>query len=293
MDSREDLVTVGLDGSAESLSAARWAAAEAHRLGCALHLLHAWVLLASAPQGIPAERDQNFWAEHIVHDAAKELHRLHPDLRITEGLVAEEASAALLEAAEQSRMLVLGSRGLGTMESFFLGDTSLHVTVHADQPVVLVRAVPEVEESPPSAETIGVVLGLSLHGSGDSLLRFSFDAAAGRRMPLYVVHGKTLPLTAHTPWGVKPDTAEEHRREAETRLTEALRPWRERYPQVRVVDSVRLESPAHAVMRAARDADLLVVGRRRHHRPLTPHLGAVAQAAVHHAGCPVAVVPHD
>lgn len=71
----------------------------------------------------------------------------------------------------------------------------------------------------------------------------------------------------------------------------ALRPWREKYPQVDVADSIRLASPSKAVVQAAEGAVLLVVGRREHR--LAPHLGPVAQAAIHHGRCPVAVVPHD
>jgi nucleotide-binding universal stress UspA family protein len=81
--------------------------------------------------------------------------------------------------------------------------------------------------------------------------------------------------------------------DAEKLLSQTLRPWRDRFPQVDVTDGTALVSPAKAVVRAAEGADLLVVGRRRHRRPLAPHLGPVAQAAVHHARCPVAVVPHD
>ena len=60
-----------------------------------------------------------------------------------------------------------------------------------------------------------------------------------------------------------------------------------------VTDSIALESPAKAVVQAAEGAGLLVVGRRRHHRVPAPRLGPVTHAAIHHARCPVAVVPHD
>ncbi|WKX69114.1 universal stress protein [Streptomyces sp. XD-27] len=293
----EDVVTVGLDGSAESLAAARWAASEADRRRLTLRLMHAWVLLAAAPKGIPAERDQNYWAERIVHDAAKELHRRHPELPIIEDLVAEEASSALLGAAAQSRMLVLGSRGLRAIESFFLGDISLYVTARAEQPVVLVRAAEDTTagggEPASAAGRTGVVVGLSLHGPCERLMEFAFDTAAGRGVPVDAVHGTSLPVAAYAPWGVDPDVADEFRHGAEKQLNEALRPWQERFPGVRVTGTVVLESPARALLHAAGEAELLAIGRRLHRPPMAPHLGPVAHAAMHHAMCPVAVVPHD
>lgn len=81
-------------------------------------------------------------------------------------------------------------------------------------------------------------------------------------------------------------------RDAEAQLSAALRPWSEKYPQVDVVESIRLASPAKAVVQAAEGAALLVVGRREHRRGMAAHLGPVAQAAIHHGRCPVAVVPH-
>ncbi|GGK95802.1 hypothetical protein GCM10010094_65840 [Streptomyces flaveus] len=85
----------------------------------------------------------------------------------------------------------------------------------------------------------------------------------------------------------------EVRQEAQRGLSQALRPWREKFPGVVVAEAIRLDSPARAVIAAAAGAELLVVGRRKHHPPLAPRLGPVTQAAAHHARCPVAVVPHD
>lgn len=101
-----------------------------------------------------------------------------------------------------------------------------------------------------------------------------------------------MPLHADVSWGVDHAGAEEITQDAQKHLGQALTPWREKFPDVVVVDTTRLESPAEAVVRAAEGAELLVVGRRKRRAALAQRLGPVAQAAIHHARCPVAVVPH-
>jgi nucleotide-binding universal stress UspA family protein len=290
----EPVVTAGLDGSPESLAAARWAADEAERRGLTLHLLHAWPLLAPEPTRVPSEIDQNYWAKRLVHNARAELHTRHPGLTVVDDLVADDAQHALLQAASESEMTVLGSRGLELLESYFMGDISMPVVAQAERPVVLVRAATDQEVPTSAPHAAGrVVVGLKLHGPSDDLLEFAFHTAAARGVPLRAVHGRSLPLHARTPWGADHDITEEIRQDAQKHLNQALRPWHEKYPRVEVADSVRLESPAKAVVGAADGAGLLIVGRRRHHPVLGPPLGPVTQAAIHHARCPVAVVPHD
>jgi nucleotide-binding universal stress UspA family protein len=290
----EPVITVGLDGSPESLAAARWAADEAERRKLTLRLLHAWPLLVPEPTRVPAEVDQNYWAKRLVHNAKAELQARHPALVIVGNLVADDAQDALLRAASESDMTVLGSRGLEPVESYFLGDISMPVVARADRPVVLVRAARREEVPQPGPVTAGdVVVALKLHGACDDLLEFPFITAAARGVPLRATHGQTVPLRAYAPWGVDHDVTEEMRQDAQQHLSQALRPWREKFPRVEVTDSIGLEGPAKTVVRAAKGAGLLVVGRRRHRPTLAPRLGPVAQAAIHHARRPVAVVPHD
>ncbi|MFC9757532.1 universal stress protein [Streptomyces sp. NPDC056921] len=290
----EPVVTVGLDGSPESLAAAHWAADEAERRKLTLRLLHAWPLLVEEPADVPAEKDQNYWARRIVDNTRVEIQAHHPGLDVVGSLVADDAEHALLQAASESEMTVLGSRGLVPLESYFLGDISLPVVARAERPVVLVRAgTADDGRQPAPSGTRGVVVALKLHGPCDDLLRFAFEAAAARGMPLRAVHGRSLPVDAYVPWGVDHDVAEEVVQDAQKLLGRTLLPWRERFPQVEVTDGTALVSPAKAVVQAAEGADLLVVGRGRHHRGPAPSLGPVAHGAIHHARCPVAVVPHE
>lgn len=289
----EPVVTVGLDGSPESLAAARWAADEAAERGIALRLLHAWPHLVPEPTRVPAESDQNAWARHLLRSTRTELQQRHPNLSVVEALVADDAQNALLQAASDagSEMVVLGSRGLEPVESYFVGDVSMPVVVRSVRPVVLVRARGAEQEPPSRTPFPGVIVALKLSGSSDDLLDFAFRTAAARGVGLLAIHGKRVPLPADVPLAA--DADEPMTQEPRNELDAALRPWREKYPRVSATGSVRLTGPAEAVVRAAEGAVLLVVGRRRHHLGAAPRLGPVAQAAVHHGRCPVAVVPHD
>ncbi|WP_432003206.1 universal stress protein [Streptomyces sioyaensis] len=295
-----EIITVGLDGSPESLAAAHWAADEADRRQSVLRLLHAWILLAAEAPDTPADRDQNAGARQIVRRARDEVRARHPGLQIIEDLVGSEAEAALLQAAAESQMLVLGSRALGVWESYVLGDVSLDVVGRAKGPVILVRAGDRAKP-PGHARTDGttptpdarVVVGLGLRGPCERLLAFAFDAAASRGLPLQAVHGRPLPVHAYTPWGIDPDAEKELTKEADLELRDAIRPWCERFPEVLVQQTVLPESPTRALVQTVFGATLLAVGRRLHRPLLAPRVGPVAHAAIHHVACPVAVVPHD
>ncbi|MFG2139911.1 universal stress protein [Streptomyces sp. NPDC048650] len=285
----KDVITVGLDGTPESLSAARWAAREARLRAARLRLLHAWVMLAQEPSSpAPDERDQNYWPHRLMNEAREAVRAREPDLPLDETLVNHDPLEALKEAAAQSDLLVLGSRALGALSRYVLGETGLHLVAHTETPVVLVRARQEGAERPDD-----VVVGLSLHGPCEALLAFAFHSAARRGVTLRAVHGQHLPAHAYNRGGgVEPYAAKTAAQDARQELAEALRPWREKFPDVVVDARVELESPAPALLRDATDAGLLIVGRRRKRR-LAPRIGHVVQAVVHHAPCAVAVVPHE
>ncbi|WP_043268333.1 universal stress protein [Streptomyces sp. CT34] len=288
----KDVVTVGVDGTPEASAAALWAAREAELRGARLRLLHAWVLLAPEPAAGPArEADQNYWAHRIVRDAHEAVRARHPDLPVDEALVSEDPLAALEDAAGRSDLLVLGTRDLGAMARYVLGEVGLKVVAHTDTPTVLVRAGQDAGGQAPDAP---VMVGLSLHEPCEALLAFAFESAALRGVTLRAVHGRHLPSYAYNRGGgVEPVAAEGAARDARQELEAALGPWREKFPDVPVDARVEMQSPAPALLRHAAGVALLAVGRRHKLRFPAPRIGHIVQAAVHHAPCPVAVVPHE
>jgi nucleotide-binding universal stress UspA family protein len=300
-------ITVGLDGSPQSLAAADWAAREAERREAALRLVHAWEqspYLYAPLSGVPAPGAidaQRKWGRTLLRETESRLAQRHPGLRITAQQTGDQPVAALLASAEVAGLLVLGSRGLGQVAGFLVGSVALAVAARAEGPVVLVRAggrgedehVPDATGAPsPITPYRDIVLGLDLEHPDDTVIGFAFDAAQRRAAGLRVVHGWSLP--ASYGYGAAMDVGlnEELGEQVRHRLTEVLRPWKDKFPGVEVHAQAVVGSAGRHLVHASRDAALVVVGRKSRRSPVGGRIGPVAHAVLQHAGAPVAVVPH-
>lgn len=317
-------IAVGLDGSAESLAAAEWAAREARMRGLRLTLVHVdeppRALLSQAP--LLGPETQQDWSERMPRETAERLTVDHPGLDIAVQRREGRAAEVLTEAGKEAEMLALGSRGLGGVRGFVSGSVALAVVGHSERPVVLVRAA-EVEEDEHLVAGAGatvagtegavagtggaaakaggavagppykpVVLGVDPYGLDQGVADFAFEAAAVRGTALHAVYSWSVP-----PYYERAVTLDHHAlaeisREEARALTALLAPWRERFPQVEVVGRSQHGKAAVHLVEAARDASLVVVGRRLRHRPLGARVGPVTHAVLHHAAVPVAVVAH-
>lgn len=68
-------------------------------------------------------------------------------------------------------------------------------------------------------------------------------------------------------------------------------PLRGKHPHVAVETRTVRSGPAHALLQATLGADVVVIAAHRRHGGPSPQLGPVAHALLHHASCPVVVVP--
>ncbi|MFF5533701.1 universal stress protein [Streptomyces cinerochromogenes] len=284
-------ITAGVDGTEESLAALDWAAREAVRRELPLRVVHAW---RYAEALAAADRDtQHGWVSEGVAEAVRTVSERHPGLTVTTDLVEGGAADALAGAAAGAEMLVLGSRGHGPVVGFLLGSVGQQVIAEAARPVVLVRA-----EDQPAAEAAGRDVVVGQHGGPEdsaAALRFAFETAAARGAAVRAVRAWTLPpVFAYSPGSLKLlDDAgglEPYERQA---LAEALQPWRERFPQVPVAEHVEMGSAGQVLLSMAGRAQLMVVGRRARRTAVGARIGSVAHGVLHHADCPVAVVPHE
>ncbi|MFF3403661.1 universal stress protein [Streptomyces sp. NPDC002659] len=298
-------VVAGIDGSSESLAAAHWAAREALRRGLSLRLVHAWQWQPRPPVYVPAGTTQRYWAHRTLAQASDSVRDSHPRLHIDDESVAESTVTALLTAAEQAEMLVLGSRGLSGVAGFLVGSVSQAVVARAERPVVLVRAgeeaadetFPAPEGASPDRDPVrtpyrNIVLGLDTSSPCDELIEFAFDTAQHRGAALRVIHTFSAPPPYAAVDQLVPTPGPELLAEHEHTVSAALHPWREKFPEVTVTGTVTEGRAASELTRASTGAGLVVVGRRIRTGHLGIHIGPVAHAVLHHVGCPVAVVPH-
>ncbi|MET9395311.1 universal stress protein [Streptomyces sp. NPDC006624] len=299
-------VTAGLDGSPESLAAADWAAREALLRDLPLRLVHAatqqplvYGPLAGFTAPVPSAEQQHAAARHLLDEARARVARRHPGLRIDADEIPGQPASALLKAAEDAELLVLGSRGLSRIAGYLVGSVALSVVAWSTRPVVLVRHDGQTgEEQPPTGDPAtgtgahgDVVLGLDLHKPSDPVIEFAFDAASRRSTHLRVVHGWTLPPYQYG-GDLMPELSAETAARARSELTDVLRPWQEKYPAVEVHAQATIGGAGAHLVEASRGASLVVVGRHARRAPLGTHIGPVTQALLHHAAAPVAVISH-
>ncbi|MCX4767552.1 universal stress protein [Streptomyces sp. NBC_01275] len=286
-------ITAGVDGTDESLAALAWAAREAVRCERELRVVHVWRFQPDAAADV-ADRDaQERWVWHSVRKAVTEAAERHPGLPVTTDVLEGPAVETLVAAAAEAHTLVLGSRGHGPFVGFLLGSVGQGVIAEAARPVVLVRAGDR-----PSSEAAGREIVVGQQGEPEDsapALRFAFETAAARGASVRAVRAWTLPpVFAYSPGSLKLlDDAGGPEPFEKKALAEAVAPWRERFPDVPVVEHVEMGSAGQVLLAVAGRAQLMVVGRRVHRTAVGARIGSVAHGVLHHADCPVAVVPHD
>jgi len=284
-------VVVGVNGSPSSWRAVRWATEEAVRRHRPLRLVHACRL--DLPGFSRHATGGSTYYDRILRQgrtylraAADAVEEVAPGLAVVTDLREGPAEAVLIAESASAELLVLGGVDAGRVSTLVVGSVSIALGAHARCPVVFVPP------RPTGTPTGPVVVGVVGAPNDDAVLRFAFDTAAGLGTGLVAVHSwrdaDVAPLWAVPAWLI--DWAGVRRTERRL-VAERLAGWCQDYPDVDVRTTVVRGSPAVALTRAARRARLLVVGSRGRGDVAATLLGSVSRSVLHHADCPVAVVP--
>jgi len=274
-------IVVGV-GPEEVESALAFAAAEAVRAGCGLHLVHAVDLTPMAADHVllPAV-DMEAWAAGRLAEAVKIADELVDGaVPVTHELVRGTPVGALVEVGRTARMVVLEHRHLSRLSRIVNRTVAGGVAAHLRVPVV---AVPS--EWRPDGEQPVVVAGVDVPGRADEVLRAALAEAHARGARLRLVHSWSLPKAYEGTF-----TADEVRGWSASARAEGCAALDRVGDLTAATDAdVRVEQgrASEVLVQASVGAELLVIGR---HDPLVPigsHIGPVARAVLREATCPV------
>jgi nucleotide-binding universal stress UspA family protein len=282
-------VVVGVDGSPGARAALVWAMADAARRGARLQVVSAF----------PVE---TYWADPILVDErhletvradtedrvralVDEVVRQTGQTSLSAEVVVRPGAAAheVLAVSEGADLLVVGSRGRGSVRSTVLGSVALHAVTHAGCPVVVVHP-----RADTASTTRRVVVGLD--GSDASREALGRAVAEAERLgaDLTVVAAYSLRSYWSGAYQAAVPPVE--------RLRDAVRSDAEaRVAEVAARGTVGVEvlvvegAAGDTLVRAAEAAELLVVGSRGRGAVRGVLLGSVALHCVIHAPCPVMV----
>ncbi|MFI9743333.1 universal stress protein [Streptomyces sp. NPDC052494] len=300
----EPPVVVGVDGSEHSLRALDWALDAAESLGSPVVVAHvrsdALQLGSARIASLGKDPELPDTVLNAVRPVVEERGHAIPVRYVSlDGSVADVLPAA----ARGGRLLVTGSRGHGGFVTLLLGSTSRTLAMTAPCPLVVVPHEARTAEPPGGPGKGRVLLGLHPEETPDEVMAFAFETAHRLGVTLEVVTAFRLPpqpgalLASPSPALQVPpplpeaDDSAELIKEAGREQEERLGPFAKRWPDVRLVPSVVPGDAAGRLVEGSRDAGLVVVGRHHRHRIGSLLIGSVAHAVLHHAHCPVAVVP--
>jgi nucleotide-binding universal stress UspA family protein len=282
-------VVVGYDATAHSDAALDWAVRYATDHGRPLLVVHA----AGTPtvyeslNGAGENRKELRIAGRRVTDRALvHVKERAPHLDVSVHMALGNAHDVLLDSVEGAHLLVVGSRGRGSLASLLLGSVSVGVSTHAPCPVVVVR--PENDRARFGPFVGRIVVGVDGSDASMAALDFAFELASTEFKPLAIVHawGAAGVYRDLMSYEVRLETAEEH----ELMVAESIAGYAEKYPDVLVTQHQDEEDPSRTLVTASEDADTIVVGSRGRRDAKAVLFGSVSRFVVEHAHCPVIVV---
>ena len=271
---RTTRVVVGYDGSTSSRVAVDAGAARARALGVPL------LLVCSIEMAEAATAEMFLQSARDTLAAAADRCRASGVGEVRTATMVGSATAALLEVAEPGDLLVVGTHGHRPVARVLLGSTSSSLVTLARQPVLVARAGTAGPEAP-------VVVGVDGSPSSVEAVQVAAREADRAGVPLRAVIA-VPPVVDAAGFTSGPD--ERRLQEAEAAVAEAVAGLHERYPDLQVERLVNQTHPVVALVRASRQAGLVVVGSRGRGTLRSVLLGSVSREVVQRAAASVLVV---
>lgn len=279
------VVAVGHDPIDAALG---FAADEAERAGCGLHLVHVvHVLVTGSEYAVAMETELEQAGRQLLDAALERAHALAGDVPVAADLRVGPVVPTVVGAAEEARMIVLERRDLSTVSRVVTRSVTSGVAARTRVPVVSVPS--HWSQTRAHADVPEVVVGVHVAERAQPLLRTAAGAARSRNAALRVLHTWKFPSgfdeimfqrTENEKWAARATDA----------IQQVIEELHDDLEGVTVEIEARHAYAADALLEAGEEAELLVLGR---HDPLLPfgsHLGPVARAVLREADCPVMLV---
>ena len=282
-------VLVGVDGSPAARCAVDWAARDAAMRNVALTLVHAVQPIGLTLPRLTATTAFSRWqveqGQKILDEAVETARATTPaggPARIETELLFSAAVPALVDLSKDADLVVVGSRGRGTIIRSLLGSMSSSLIRHAHCPVAVIH-----DEDPlmPYPAHAPVLVGIDGSPASELAIAIAFHEASWRRVDLVALHVWSDVEVNDFPaidWPAMKPAAEEI-------LAERLAGWQDRYSDVTVRCVVECDHPTYHLVRQSESAQLVVVGSHGRGGFAGMLLGSVSAAVAHSARMPVIV----
>jgi nucleotide-binding universal stress UspA family protein len=276
---------VGVDGSAGSDDAVRWAAVDAVLRNSPLHLVYAVAepVIYGPALGLTQFdhdifRQDGYTAVAAATKIATEAAAPLGSLDISTFVVVAPPIPVLGERSEDARMLVVGTRGLDAFRRGLLGSVSTALARHGHCPIAV---IPETDDDSPDRSDGPIVLGVDGSACSTLAIEIAFDEASRRKADLVAVH-------AWTDYGRYFSQAQIQEEGTEL-LSLSLAGYGEEFPDVHVRRVVVGDRPAKQLLEASENAQMVIVGSHGRGGFAGMTLGSTSQAVLHGAECPVVI----
>lgn len=136
-----------------------------------------------------------------------------------------------------------------------------------------------------------IVVGVDGSERADAAVHWALEEARLRDCSVDVVHAWNIPYVGDVPGLTVADLAAGTQKAADELLRHVVERTIGDDPGVKVTNWTAQGSAARVLIDAAKGADMLVVASRGRGGFTGLLLGSVSQACVHHAPCPIVVIP--
>lgn len=131
-------ILIPIDGSGESVFAARHGVGLASKFGASVTLVHVMPVLPLDVRSMVIDRFREE-ARELLKKVAQDINtfKIPIDTKIISGKTAD--SICKIARKHKFDLIVIGSRGLSEVKGYLLGSVSNAVTTHAPCPVLIIR----------------------------------------------------------------------------------------------------------------------------------------------------------